>query len=102
MTKRPKHLITDPAGRQWSVHDFQIIAGNVTKSEFGNGQYRGFAPLDGGARRFILMFDRDRVLGTSDQVLLEQLARSELWRHDDPELMARYGRAPERVDTTGA
>jgi hypothetical protein len=94
----PKRIITDANGRQWSVHDFQIIAGTITKSEFGNGQYRGFAPLDGRARRYIMMFDRDRVLGTADDVLQSQLARSELWRHDDPELMARYGRTAERSD----
>lgn len=98
MATKPKHTITDPAGRTWSVHDFQIIAGTISKCDFGNGQYRGFAPLDGGARRFILMFERERALGTSDDVLQAQLARSALWRHDDPELMARYGRAVERSD----
>ena len=52
----------DPRG-EWGVYDFQMSPEAITKSEFGNGQYRGFAPIDGGARRFILMFDRDRVLG---------------------------------------
>lgn len=94
----PKHVIADPSGRQWSVHDFQIITGTISKTDFGNGQYRGFAPLDGGARRYVLLFERERALGTTNEVLLSQLARSELWRHDDPELMSRYGRTAERSD----
>jgi hypothetical protein len=95
---RPKHTIVDGSGRVWGVYDFQIIAGKSSKTDFGRGQYRGFAPVDGGARRFILMYDRDRALGTSEAVLQAQLAQSKRWREDDPELMARYGRTVERAD----
>lgn len=98
--KRPKHTITDPAGRVWGVYDFQIIAGVISKTDFGNGQYRGFAPVDGGARRTLLMSDKERDRGTSAEVLLEQLAKSELYRPDDPVAQASYGRAAERTDAT--
>jgi hypothetical protein len=80
------------------VHDFQIIAGRVTKCDFGNGQCRGFAPLDGGARRALLMFAKERARGTSADVLLEQLSRAPLYSRDDPERAARWGSLPERSD----
>jgi hypothetical protein len=43
--------ITDATGRQWRVHDYQVIAGKSSRLPLGRGQRRGFEPLDGGARR---------------------------------------------------
>lgn len=94
----PRHTITDASGRVWGVYDYQIIAGEISKTYFGSGQYRGFAPVDGGARRTLLMFERERARGTTSDVLLEQLAKSELYRWDDPVAQARYGRQPQRID----
>lgn len=94
----PRHTVTDADGRVWGVYDYQIIAGVVSKTDFGSGQYRGFAPIDGGARRTLMMFERERDRGTSPDVLLDQLAKSELHRRDDPVAQASYGLLPERVD----
>lgn len=96
-----KHTITDSNGREWAVYDYQIIAGVSSRTDFGAGQYRGFAPVDGGARRTFMLFQRERDRGTSLEVLLDQLARSELYRPDDPVAQASYGRLPERVDPKG-
>jgi putative cofactor-binding repeat protein len=94
----PARRIADARGRTWAIYDFSIIAGNTIKNAFGTGQYRGFVPVDGGARRTLLMFDADRARGTSDEVLLEQLAASKLYTLDNPEHCAAGGRLPERVD----
>lgn len=88
----------DAAGREWRIYDFAIIAGKTVKNSLGQGQYRGFVPTDGGARRSFLMFDKDRAKGLDPEVLEEQLAGSKLYSLDDPEFCAKVGRKPERVD----
>lgn len=90
--------LTDAAGRAWDVYDFSIIAGSAIKNAFGTGQYRGFVPVDGGARRVFLLFEKDRARGTSEDVLLEHLAGSKLYTLDDPDRCHAVGRVPERVD----
>jgi len=89
-------IITDAAGRQWRVHDFQILAGKSSRLPLGRGQRRGFEPLDGGARRSLLLTEADRARGISEAVLLEQLAAAPLYFRDDP--ARSFGRPPERVD----
>jgi len=94
-------VITDGAGRQWKVYDFAVYAGKTQRYPLGKGQYRGFVPLDGGARRTYLMLQADRDRGTSDDVLLDQLAHAKLYHRDDPVKCAALGASPERVDPAG-
>lgn len=62
----------------------------------GKGQYRGFVPVDGGARRTLLMFEKERAKPITNELLLEQLAKSYLFHRDDPNHIS--GTPPERVD----
>jgi hypothetical protein len=88
--------ITDATGRVWRVHDYQVLAGKTTRLPLGRGARRGFEPLDGGARRSMILTQADRDRGVSVPVLLEQLATSPLHYADDP--ARSFGRSPERVD----
>lgn len=88
----------DGDGREWRVHDYAIYAGKTVRYELGTGQYRGFEPLDGGARRTFLMFDKDRARGLGVDVLREQLAAAKLYRRDDPTECAKWGETPQRTD----
>jgi hypothetical protein len=92
--------VTDGAGRAWRVYEFSIYAGNVSYFAVGSGsgQYRGFVPVDGGARRRVLMLSVEAKRPVDRELLLEQLGKSELDRRDDPEAAASYGRKPERID----
>jgi hypothetical protein len=94
----PEIIICDASDRAWGVFDYSVIAGKVERNAFGTGQYRGFAPLDGGARRVALLLQADRDRGTSAEILLEQLAAAKLYHLDDPVACARVGRSPERID----
>lgn len=92
----------DDRGREWKVYDYSIHAGKSIRHRVGDGgQYRGFAPVDGGARRTHLMI---RELGNecrwpvTRELLLEQFERSTLYNRDDPDHCQRIGIAPERVD----
>jgi hypothetical protein len=89
-------IITDGSGRQWRVHDYQVLAGKSSRLPLGRGARRGFEPLDGGARRSMLMTEADRERGTDPDILLEQLASAPLYFADDP--ARSFGRPPERVD----
>lgn len=92
---RYRPIITDAAGRQWRVYEYSIFAGETVHYSVGTcGQYQGFDPLDGGARRSYLINTREREPAT-DQVLLRHLTESVLYRLDDP---ARTGNAPQRTD----
>lgn len=93
-------IVTDDRGREWRVHDYQVLAGKAIRMKLGKGQYRGFAPVDGGARRTLLMRDAERARPLTRETLLTQLARSELFHRDDPAKAAMAGRTPERVDPT--
>lgn len=53
-------VITDAAGRQWKVYDYAVYVGKTQRYPVGKGQYRGFVPVDGGARRTVLMLQADR------------------------------------------
>lgn len=96
----PFAALTDDVGREWKVYDFSIYAGRVHYFAVGSGsgQYRGFVPVDGGARRRHLMFGDEAKQSPRREFLLAQLAQSTLDRRDDPEVAAEYGREPERVD----
>lgn len=96
----------DAKAREWRVYEFSIIAGDVTyfRVGSGSGQYRGFVPTDGGARRRLLLYT-SRGEGSepiTDDLLRSQLARSELDRRDDPKAAASYGKEPERIDPPSA
>lgn len=93
---------TDANGREWRVHDYAIYGGKSVRYEIGKGQYRGFEPLDRGARRTFLMLQADRDRGTSVEVLREQLAASKIYHRDDPVTCGRQGREPERRDSARA
>jgi hypothetical protein len=92
--------LIDLAGREWRLYDFQVIAGKTSRLPFGQGQYRGFVPVDGGARRTFLLMQADRDRGTSREVLLEQLAAAAIYHRDDPAKCAVWGAIPERIDPT--
>jgi hypothetical protein len=93
---RPR--ITDASGRAWDVYEFSIHAGKVTHFGVGSGsgQYRGFAPVDGGARRRYLMLGAEAREPASPAKLLEQLANAQIDFRDDP--TKSFGAPPERVD----
>ena len=88
--------ITDALGREWKVYDFQVLAGKSIRMPLGRGQYRGFSPVDGGARRTLLMFEKERARPITRETLLDQLARSKIFYRDDPNHIT--GMPPERVD----
>lgn len=71
----------------------KVIAGRATRLELGRGARRGSEPLDGGARRSIVLLQSDRDRGLDPSVLLAQLAASRLHFADDPERGT-----PQRVD----
>lgn len=99
--KKPSPVrIADPNGREWDVYEFSVIAGKTVPFDVGcgSGQYRGFAPVDGGARRRFLMLGAERHRPVTPDVLLEQLAASELDFRDDPDHTRFSGRPPERAD----
>ena len=93
---------SDASGREWRVHDYSVYTGKTKRDPLGHGRYRGFEPLDGGARRTLLLEDADRERGLTDDVLREQLDASKLYSLDDPERCARRGRTPQRVDALPA
>lgn len=96
----------DANGREWEVFDFSVIAGRVTQFPIGSSgaAYRGFVPVDRGARR-TFMFMGAKVDRSPDPAnLAAQLQASRLYWKDDPET-ARVAREaglktakPERVD----
>ena len=98
-------LFTDSTGREWRIYDYSILAGKTIRHPVGgSAAYRGFEPVDGGARRTYLFHLNDD--HTPTQELLErELAAAHLYWKDDPE---RYAMAiaaglkvnpPERVDS---
>src|ERR1700754_1527342 len=89
--------ITDAKGRQWNVYEFSIHAGKTQHFAVGSGSgaYRGFEPVDGGARRRRMMWPGEAAIPAVEQWLLEQLQLSNLDPRDNPELS---GRTPQRVD----
>lgn len=94
--------LVDDAGREWRVHDYSIWAGVTYRNTLGFGQYRGFEPVDGGARRSLMMLEADRQRGLSREVLLDQLAKAPLYRRDDPAVCESRGWTVERQDTASA
>lgn len=93
---------TDATGRAWKVYDFSIIAGRTIRYSVGSSSaaYRGFAPVDGGARRLYMFWMKDPHDSTPE-VFAAQLAASDLYWSDDPAKMAisrQNGGRPERVD----
>lgn len=101
MTRTPRRIV-DAAGRAWDVYEFTIWGGVSRHVDVGSGSgsYRGFAPVDRGARRQYLMKLGENHVPVTDELLLEQLAQADLDRRDDPAAQASYGRLPERVDPT--
>lgn len=102
MTER----FTDARGREWAIYDYSVIAGKLQRFPVGahGAAYRGFAPVDGGARRTYLFKLNDERAPMHD-VLEAQLAASSLYFKDDPavcEVSRRVGLTqgitPERVD----
>ena len=93
-----RRQFTDTNGRVWLAHDYQVLAGKTRRLPLGRGARRGFEPLDGGARRSMILTDADRQRGTGNAVLLEQLATAPLFSADDPVEQATWGKQPERVD----
>jgi hypothetical protein len=102
----PAFPFTDPDGRAWTVHDFSVIGGKVQRFPVGDfaAQYRGFAPVDGGARRRYLFKGGDPH-APLERELAAQLRLSELDWRDDPkhyETLRAAGfqdvKGPERVD----
>lgn len=95
----PRVVFTDAAGRQWTVHEFSIYGGVTHRYPVGSGgAYRGFAPIDGGARRRYMMWTAEIRQPVTPELLAEQFAKSELDKRDDPDDCARRGVKPERVD----
>lgn len=97
---------TDERGREWAVYDYSVIAGKVLYFPVGSSGagYRGFAPVDVGARRIYLFKLKDDRAPMHD-LLKQQLAASSLYYKDDPavyDAMRTAGLpnvgAPERVD----
>jgi hypothetical protein len=100
MTNNSRPRISDASGRVWDVYEFSIYAGKVTHFAVGSGsgQYRGFAPIDGGARRRYLMLGAEIHEPASPAKLLEQLANAEIDFRDDPAKSSLTGKPPERID----
>lgn len=96
--KRPR--IVDANGRAWDVYEFSIIAGKTRHFEVGSGSgaYHGFAPVDGGARRQLLLIRGEQDRPATTEVLLEQLAKSTLDARDDPSRTRFASDPPPRVD----
>jgi hypothetical protein len=84
------------------VYEFSIYAGTVHYSPVGSGsgQYRGFLPIDGGARRRLLMFSAEGQRPATVELLLEQLGKSYLDPRDNPDITATRGEKPQRADGT--
>lgn len=99
MTHQPVPIV-DAAGRGWLVYEFSVIAGKVIHFAVGSGsgQYRGFDPVDGGARRRLMMLGAVTRRPVTAELLLEQLAAAQLDYRDDPEKARIAGRSPERLD----
>lgn len=102
----PPFLFTDVAGRAWTVHDFSVIGGKIQRFPVGDfaAQYRGFAPVDGGARRRYT-FNRGDPHAPIQRELEGQLRLSQLDWRDDPkhyDTLRAAGfkdvKGPERVD----
>jgi hypothetical protein len=102
----PGHPFTDENGRGWTVHDFSVIGGKIQRFPVGDlaAQYRGFAPLDGGARwRYV--FKTGDPHAPLPRELEGQLRLSQLDWRDDPKHYETLRQAgftnpgqPERVD----
>lgn len=97
---RPRVRIVDAKGREWDVYEFSIRPGKPTYFDVGSGsgQYRGFVPVDGGARRRRLMWAGEEKISPRPEWLLEQLQLSKLDSRDDAVDCARRGATPERRD----
>jgi hypothetical protein len=102
----PPLSFTDPSGRTWTVHDFSVIGGKIQRFDVGNfaAQYRGFAPVDGGARRRYTFKTGDPHDPRPNE-LAGQLRLSQLDWRDDPKHYETLRQAgfpnpghPERMD----
>jgi hypothetical protein len=97
---------TDADGRAWRAYDYSIISGRRVPFDVGasGAAYRGFAPVDRGARRvYLFKIADDRA--PLHHFLCRHLAASSLYWKDDPahyDAMRNAGFAnvggPERVD----
>lgn len=78
---------TDATGRPWKVYSYSVTAGRILYARAdGNAQYRGFVPLDGGARRIYLLDTLSREdYRTDDATLARQFAASQIFHRDDPD-----------------